>query len=420
MSAFSNSTPEEIPRQKAKGAAFKALSLIKQNAIKLEELEKEWSSLGTLREITFAVFLGNEDEANSLASDAEEEGFDTKVTRWLDQDYNYKLTATRLMEPTAEIVTYWEKWFQNRASQVPDFVTDYGEDKDGADFKGWSYPKHLSPTFFLKGNSRSRRHQNEVENEVGARDRTRVLFGQTFCKFEASNGWASKRDVKETSLTFELVPSDFVKIARRRRPSNPEPTASMFSQWLYSLYANAYGNDQDRAAGKAAEEVILEERRKAYAKTDRDVMRKHFPDWQLKHNGLGISQSDKPNYFSITDLLVGGEALRVLPDLIYENKQTGEIIIVEIKHSHMDIPTNLWPNIWGQLWCYAQIQQLRGFPRVTVVGEVWGDQYYTFGRGMLRDKSQYVYLRASVRRDPRALPYDRFFRILFDIYRGVA
>jgi|GEM_PF-3267404 len=415
MSVFSNRTPEEMARNKAEKPAFEALSLIEQNAIKLEELEREWSALGALREITFAVFLGNEDEANSLASDAEKEGFDTKITSWLDQPYDYELKATRLIEPTAENVTHWEKWFQSRASHVPDFVNDYGEDKDGADFKGWSYPKRLSPTFFLKGDSRSRKHQNEV----GARDRTRVLFGQTFCKFESSNGWASKRDVKKTSPTFELVPSDFIDIARHRRPSNPQPTASMFSQWLYSLYANAYGSEQDRAKGKAAEKVILEERRRAYVKTDRAVMRKHFPDWQLKHNGLSVSQSDKPNYFSINDLLVGDEPLRVLPDLIYENRQTGEIIIVEIKHSHMDIPSNLWPNIWGQLWCYAQIQQLRSYPKVTVIGEIWGDKYYNFGRGMHRDQWQYVYLRASVRRDPRVKAYDRFFRTLFDIYRGI-
>jgi len=30
----------------------------------------------------------------------------------------------------------------------------------------------------------------------------------------------------------------------------------------------------------------------------------------------------------------------------------------------------------------------------------------------------YVYLRASVRRDPREPTFDRFFRTLFDIYQG--
>ena len=194
----------------------------------------------------------------------------------------------------------------------------------------------------------------------------------------------------------------------------------MFSQWLYSLYASAFGDDQDRAMGKEAEEYILAERQKAFAATDRDTMHRAFPDWRLMHNGLSLNQHDRPNHFSINDLLVGGEPLRVLPDLIYENTRTDEIIIVEIKHSQMDIPSNLWPNIWGQLWCYAQIQELRRFQKVTVIGEVWGDYYRKESLGKrrgLRD-CQYVYLRASVRRNPRAVPYDRFFRTLFDIYGG--
>lgn len=121
-----------------------------------------------------------------------------------------------------------------------------------------------------------------------------------------------------------------------------------------------------------------------------------------------------PNYFSVGDLMVSGEPLRILPDLIYENRHTGEMLIVEIKHSHMEIPNNLWPNIWGQLRCYAQLEQARRAEKVTVVGEIWGDAWT---RG--RDQMRLVCLRASVRRDPRSPPYDRFFRALFDIYRGV-
>ncbi len=408
MTIFSNLSPDERARKEAKEAAFNALPLIEQNRVKLAELEKEWSALGSMREITFTVFFGVEDEANSLDRDATENGFDTNITNRINQSYQYELKATRLMEAKAESVTLWEEWFRTRASKVPDFL-DYDDiEQYGADFEGWSYPKCLSPAFSLDRDARSRKHQNAI----GSRERTRILFGKTFCDFEASNGWSSKRNISKSSPTFELVPSEFLKNARRLRPSNPEPTASMFSQWLYSLYANAFGDDQDRAKGKAAEEFILAERRRAYATTDHTTMRKHFPDWRLKHNGLSANQSDRPNYYSINDLLVGGEPLRVLPDLIYENMHTGDIIILEIKHSQMDIPSNLWPNIWGQLWCYAQIQEFRASPNVTVIGEVWGDKYYG------RREPEYVYLRASVRRNPRALPYDRFFRTLFDIYSG--
>jgi len=118
-------------------------------------------------------------------------------------------------------------------------------------------------------------------------------------------------------------------------------------------------------------------------------------------------------------LSVGGQALRVLPDLIFENTSSGARIIVEVKHSYMTIPTNLWPNIWGQLWCYSQMADIKSSPSVTVVGEVWGDgTHYRGGNRYLRGVDRYVYLRASVRRNPRASAFDQFFRVLFDIYRG--
>ena len=401
-------SPDERARKEAEKAAFNALPLIEQNAIKLAELEREWSTLGPMREITFTVFFGKEDETNSLAHDAREEGFEVDILCHEGGRHQYELNATRLMRPIAESVTLWEEWFRTRADGVPDFLYDEEILDAGAYFDGWSYPKRLTPSFCLTDDRRSINFQGSS----GAKDRTRVLFGQAFCEFEASNGWSSKKNNLRSSPTFSLVPSEFLKNARRHRPSDPGPTASMFSQWLYTLYANAFGDAQDRAEGKAAEELILAKRRAAYAITDYNTMRTHFPDWRLKHNGMSVNQSDRPNYYSINDLAVRGEPLRVLPDLIYENRHTGEIIVVEIKHSQMDIPSNLWPNIWGQLWCYSQMQEFRDSPKVTAIGEVWGDKYY------LRGEYQYVYLRASVRRNPRAIPYDRFFRALFDIYRG--
>ncbi|MDE4125199.1 ribonuclease E inhibitor RraB [Phaeobacter gallaeciensis] len=401
-------SPEEMAREEAEKAAFDALPLIEKNAIKLADLEREWSILGPSRSITFTVCFIEEEQANLLAQDARKEGFDVSIVTWASENtYRYELNATRIMEPTAENVTFWEDWFFTRAKNAPDFEEYDDYFIDGADFSGWSYPKTLRPAFLLEGDKRSKNYQNAL----GAQERTRILFGQTLCDFEASNGWASKKN-SNSSPSFQLIPSEFVKFAIRRRPSSPGPTASNFSQWLYSLYASAFGDAQDRDEGKAAEEFILEERQRAYAATDSKTMRSHFSDWRLQFNGLHMAQGIRPNFYTIKDLRVRGEPLRVLPDLVYRNNRTGEVIIVEIKHSQMDIPSNLWPNIWGQLWCYAQIEEFRDAPKVTVVGEVWGDQWYS--RGQVR----YVYLRASVRRNPRAKAYDRFFRSLFDIYRG--
>ena len=176
------------------------------------------------------------------------------------------------------------------------------------------------------------------------------------------------------------MPTKFIENAERLRPQDPEPTASGFSQWLYSLYSNAYGRDEDRARGELAEQEIFAERSKAFSATDHQTIRKRFPGWRLKHNGMNTGKDERPRYFEIKELSVGGQALRVLPDLIFEDTNTGARIIVEVKHSYMTIPSNLWPNIWCQLWCYSQMQDTKNSPCVTVVGEVWGDKtYYRHG-----------------------------------------
>jgi hypothetical protein len=87
----------------------------------------------------------------------------------------------------------------------------------------------------------------------------------------------------------------------------------------------------------------------------------------------------------------------------------------------MPIPTNLWPNMWGQLWCYAQIKKIREAASVSVIGEIWGDRwtprYRSMGEGR-RGGEHLIVLRASVMRDPREPAFDTFFRTLFEIYVG--
>lgn len=403
---FFDFTPEEFDRQEAERKAFNALPLIERNAKTIADLEKEWSVLGPLREITFSVQFRAETGMEALAQAARDNGFNVEIVGSDEGSFPFKLKASRKMEPSAQVVTRWECWFEEQASSVPDFCDEYDLEQFGAELEGWSYPRKLTPSFMLEGDfKRNRRWRITASTE-----RTRILFGETLCDFEASNGWED-REGNRKSGAFQLEPTKFIENAKRRRPRNPEPTASGFSQWLYSLYSNAYGKDEDRARGKLAEQEIFAERSKAFSATDYQTMRKRFPGWRLKHNGMNTGKDERPRYFEIEELSVGGRPLRVLPDLIYENTNTGARIIVEVKHSYMTIPTNLWPNIWGQLWCYSQMADIKSSPCVTVVGEVWGD-------GNSRGLGRYVYLRASVRRDPRAGAFDQFFCILFDIYRG--
>lgn len=111
---------------------------------------------------------------------------------------------------------------------------------------------------------------------------------------------------------------------------------------------------------------------------------------------------------------------RASPDLMYSSHDASELLIVETKFSRQPIPRNLWPNVWAQLWCYAQLETASQAKRLTVIGEVWGEAWSSgYGRGRNRvEGSKVLFLRALVRRNPRTPAYDRFFRRLFEIYAG--
>jgi hypothetical protein len=217
---------------------------------------------------------------------------------------------------------------------------------------------------------------------------------------------------------FKIVPSEFIRHARRMRPEKPEATVSAFASWLYSLYSNAYGDEEDRERGKALEPAIFKRRKMAQGSVNDGYLRSIGSEWRLVHNGLHLPGQDGVAWFSIDHLRVNGEALRASPDLIYRHPRFNEVMIVEIKHSFMQIPSNLWPNLWGQLWCYSQLDIARSANRVTVVGEVWGEGISWGKRGKHLYSENTLYLRASERRDPRVPAYDRFFRTLFEIYSG--
>lgn len=371
---------------------------LERNAIKLAELEKDWSALGPLRDITFSVWLANEQNARAFADAMRGDEFEISISPPKLKGF-WRVDATRAMEPTAANVTYWERWFEAKIGSWAS-ASDEGA---AAKSHTWRYPHRVGPTINLN---------HSIMNGFGAANRAKVLFGETLCYDRLrlkKHVWCDNKE--GGTKRFELVPSEFLHKARKGRPTAPEPTASKFAQWLYSLYSDTFGSAQDRKDGREAEEHILAGRCRAYTSADDSLLSSMFPEWVLVHNGMGLVNGNERSHFAIEELKVAGEALRVLPDLVYRNGRTGEIIIVEIKHSRMDIPENLWPNIWGQLWCYSQLPLARAAPKVTVIGEVWADEWS--GR-----KRTAVCLRASVRRDPRAPSYDRFFRALFDIYRG--
>lgn len=263
------------------------------------------------------------------------------------------------------------------------------------------------------------RHSTGFESmqDRAIRGRTALLFDPSI---DAAQHLLDPVSRSPATEAFKIFPSEFIRRARRLAPREPQATASAFSQWIYSLYGKAHGDEEDRERGKEMEAEIYSRRRQAYCSVSNAYLQSVNSDWRLVHNGLHVQGRIRSSCFHIRQLAVGGCSLKASPDLMYQDRRTSEVVIVEIKYSQLPITANLWPNVWGQLWCYSKVEPALRARKVTVIGEVWG--HWWLPRRRRRrwyDPGQpIVCLRASVRRDPRASAYDRFFRKLFDIYRG--
>lgn len=387
---------------------------LEENEKRLAELEPEWAQLGPVRQIDFRCTFSNGDReerasaANTVAARAANAGF--RVSIGHDENgFDYSVTASVLIEPNAERVT--ER--QRLVASFVDFIRDPPEDKDPSFFLqasevSWSYPPKEVVSFW-PGDRNAR-----VVNA-----RFKIMSGHALVQDplqRRGGGLSGLRPLHDPSNPFTFVPSEFLKRAQSMRPDTPQPTASAFSQWVYSLYGRAFGDDEDRASGTEAEKEIWERRkRSAIDSVDNAYLRSVQSDWRLTYNGLHLREQEHNAYFTIPHLEVKGEALRASPDLMYENPKTSELTIIEIKFSQQPIPNNLWPNIWSQLWCYAQILPSLRAKNVTVIGEIWGSAW---PHGYASNNQKVICLRALVRRDPRREAFDRFFRRLFDIYAG--
>jgi hypothetical protein len=92
------------------------------------------------------------------------------------------------------------------------------------------------------------------------------------------------------------------------------------------------------------------------------------PDWELVYRD---PLECAPTPLKISNLTLNGEPLWGAPDLVYRNRTTGELVIVERKASDKPIPVNGWPNLRAQLWAYSHIDNFKSAPTISLIGEVW-------------------------------------------------
>ncbi len=217
---------------------------------------------------------------------------------------------------------------------------------------------------------------------------------------------------------FPISGLELLKIASHRPPKFREPTVSAFSDWIYSLYTKSK-NKMALERGSQAEAAIQIKRFESQNLID-SMSNVPLSEWQLVHNGMRklatpteLLTPQAQTFFEIPSLRVGSQPLRASPDLLYRHRETRDAVLVEIKFTNKVIPSNLWPNVWAQLWAYSKIPQLNDSPTIRAAGEVWGE---------VTDLLKYppVCLRRVVVHNPRKASFDSFFSQLFDIYRGAS
>jgi hypothetical protein len=155
-----------------------------------------------------------------------------------------------------------------------------------------------------------------------------------------------------------------VEQAKTRRPADPKAIVSSFAGWVFDLcHLDRPDDPAARAEGKAGESLI-EKRQQMLAKATPPIgesLRLIFAD----------PLDGSANPFQIGCLTLKGKPLHGLPDVVLENKGTGEIFIFERKITRHNVPETGWPNLKVQLWCYGCIDQWQDAPEVYLLGQIW-------------------------------------------------
>lgn len=154
-----------------------------------------------------------------------------------------------------------------------------------------------------------------------------------------------------------------------------------FTKWLMSLYLKKTPSSHNRKMGKKVERNV--------ARAAKPLI---LPDWELLFRDPLVKKAEP---LQISSLQIDGRPIWGVPDVVYNNTRTGEIIIVERKATNAEIPGNGWPNLRAQLWAYAHADMwIKSIEKITLVGEIWGLGLRLNRRAVLRwnvmDKDFYL------------------------------
>jgi len=167
--------------------------------------------------------------------------------------------------------------------------------------------------------------------------------------------------IPDPQTTYRVSHSELVRRAKRHEPTRIGRRVTDFTAWVFSLYCPP-PDPQAQADGKKVERSIAKRLGGAPARTG----------WELIYQDPLVS---RPDPMTISALTIDGHAIYGAPDLVFREKQSGRIIIVERKASNRPIPSDGWPNLRAQLWAYAQADEWFGAPEIDLVGEIWGYGY---------------------------------------------
>lgn len=184
-------------------------------------------------------------------------------------------------------------------------------------------------------------------------------------KYLKKERWISYlSEVPSQNKAYRVSHSSLILAAKIFPPKYTGNNVTDFSGWVYSLCHPNFFID-NRELGKSGEKEV-QRRKKEYYKKFLD--KPQHSDWELDYfDDLVI----KTPSLVISSLNVNENCFYGKPDYVFKHKSTGEIVIVDIKISYKEIPSDGWPNLRAQLWAYSQIDRYKHASKITLVGEVW-------------------------------------------------